>query len=376
MAWRFVVGDWDSTPSIALTRARARRVTWRLDAPADAAFTIDGRTEQAAAITELVSDLWVYRDGDLVFRGRIGATGDEITDKAHTCNMTAGDYRALLDSRILYDDDVLDFGDPVPVEQSDIAWALVEGTQARTAGDLGIVRGVGAVTGIERERHYEAGKHVGEAIAQLGRVIDGFEWSIDVADTDDDTPTLNVWYPNRGTDREVVLSLHESRPGRSGGGNVARVRRAVDPTGYGNAGRWSGTTGLVAEPREAADLATRPEGRFDVQIGQPDVLEQATLEEKADQGIEDVQVLAPAYVVQLRQGVWGGPGHVWLGDPVRLLVSSGRLELDASYRVLEVMAAPDESGGEVISLAVGAPTPTFTDRLPDLGRRVENLERR
>lgn len=373
-AWTFALGppapgggtDWE------LTAAKGRKVTFRLSGNSEASFTLDGRHGDATKIVELATDLHVLRadqpgvPADRLFRGRIGPTDDDVTANTHRMNVTALDYRALLQRRTLYSDSTLSWSG---LEQALIAWNLLQQTQIRPGGNLGITQGVGTSTGVARDRTYEAGDSIGQRVQELSEVIDGFEWDISTP-----SPTelkLDIW-PQRGTDRGVILEF---------GGLAASIRRTVDPGEYANALRLTGQQpeGGGTEPtpaeRAAADIATRPEGRWDRASGTNIVL-QDSLNDRADWQLADSQVVRPAYVVKLKAGAWRGPNHIWLGDPVRLVVRSGRLMVDTSLRVQEVAVDIADDGNESVTLSIGRPRPDYRLRASATEQRLSELERR
>lgn len=355
--WQFVL-DTEGV-RVEATKAKQRRVAWRLDDSAEASFTIRGTHEQAGAITELVTDLIVYVDGVPLYRGTVGPTGDELAGVGHDVNVSTGDYRARLHRRILYAANQLVW---TGVEQRTILWNLVQETQGNAGGDLGITDGTSSGAAVARDRTYAAGQNIGEAMDQLGRVIDGFEWEVDA------TLALNRWNPQRGENRGIVLDY---------GGLVRRARREVNPADFFTSLRLNGDDALVAEEREDVDIATRPEGRWDKQLGETSIVLQTTLEERADRLIEDGPVVQPSYVVTLAPDRWEGPGHIWLGDTVRLRIRSlPRLDVDAEMRVHEVAATLNTNGRPTIELVLNAPRPDFMRRLPHLSRRLTDLERR
>jgi hypothetical protein len=353
--WAFVLTDTAGKKIGELTAAKGRKLTARLSSPSEASFTIDGRHRQAAEIAERRTDLIVYRNGVKVFRGRVGAAQDQAGPDRHTVSpVTALDYRAVLDPRLTFT--ALTF---TGVDQSAIAWALITDTQGRTGGNLGITRGLGQTTGVLRDRTYEAGKSVGELITQLSEVINGFDWDI--------TPDLkfDVHYPQRGTDRGVVLDY---------GGTVKTFSRT--PGQYANVVRVSGADGVAPVVREVADLATRPEGRVEAQFGFPDVTQAATLAQKADRLLAELSAAEPSYTVTLK--TWGGPGELWLGDPVELVVKTGRLDEVSVRRVVEVDVDVDDSGVETVQVSLGQPSlrTRHLRRTNDVQRRLTELERR
>lgn len=358
--WRWAVGNHSSAvPELLLSNIKNRRVTWRLRSSADASFTMLGNDAQAGDVEELISDVWCYRDGDLVYRGRVGPTSDDIGVDRHGVTVTTGDYRAVLERRMLYADSTLVFA---AVDQADIAWSLIDDTQGRTGGALGITEGAHGPTGVTRDRTYEPGQYIAPLITQLGEVVDGFDWEID-ADL-----VFNVFHPERGSNGGVVLDY---------GGIVASVQRSVDPGAYFNALRLSGADALTAETREVAGLGVLPEGRWDRQAGEPSVLVQSALDERADLLIDEGAVISPTYVVTLKPDRWEGPSHIFLGDTVRLVVKSlPRLNVDVSQRVYEVTASIDDDGKETVSLAIGSSDTLRRRQAPDLSTRVADLERR
>ena len=67
---------------------------------------------------------------------------------------------------------------------------------------------------------------------------------------------------------------------------------------------------------------------------------------------------------------------MWLGDAVRLLVRSGRLNVDTVLRIVGLTIELDENEVETISLELGAHAPALADRLNSTATRLDRLERR
>lgn len=355
--WAFVVATRQGTALGELTAARGRRLSFRLDAPAEASCSLSGRDDQALLIDELRTDLIAYREGVRVFRGRIGPSADDLDPDGHTLGITAHDYRAMLDRRVLYAGDTRDF---LGVDQEAIGWSLIAATQARTAGDLGITRGASQSTGVLRDRSYETGKGVGEALAELGRVSNGFEWAID-ADL-----VYRVFSPQRGTTRAVVLAYP---------GNLRSVRRTLATNGFTNAGRVSGAEGVAAVEWEVAGLASSLEGRFDSQIGYTDVTEPATLAAKANYHSVEGSARRASYAVTFQAGGWGGPEELWVGDTVQLVVKSGRLRSSIVQRVVQIDIDAGDDGPENVTVTLGRTPADGVQRAVDTERRLRQLER-
>ena len=374
--WQLVLGPASGGHELALTRAQDRRYTARLTDNSDLSFSINGRTPQAAAITELRTDvhlLFTGEDGEtqILDRLRVGSTRDSIEDASHTVEVTCLDYRAVLERRILYGTDTLVF---TGEDQTDIAWSLINSTQNHAAGDLGIRKGIITdFTGVTRDRTYEAGDSIGQRIQELSEVLDGFDW--DILPEGASGLAFRAWYPQRGSQRGVVLIL---------GGMVASLTREVNPSDYANAIRYTGAAGDDENPgptpveREAGYLSLEgyPEGRWDAVFGDDSLTTQAALEDRAQWQLAQSQVVTPVYTVRLKRGAWKGPDHIWLGDTVQLVVPSGRLDVTTQQRVYEIAIDMDGDGGESVELTLGGPKPDFRRWPSQIERRLKGLERR
>jgi len=345
----------------SITEFESFSMEFNLNAPNTIpSLPIDGRAgPQVDDIIELASDIVVYRDDYKLFRGRIGYAQDSIGPNRHTVSLSAVDYRGILDRRIFWVDRAY-----TSTDQSNIAWDFIQYTQGLTGGNLGITRGVGQSTGINRDRDYEAGKNIGEALKQLSEVINGFEYEI--------SPNLefNLYYPERGQSTDFILEL---------GGTVDSATRTVSPQDFANAVRGHGdeTDGVtpVAE-RFAANLSTAPEGRYDANVWFPDVTRQNTTNDKTDFELQKRSQFLPSYSMTVKPGRWHSPDDLWLGDTALVVIRSGRLNVVGNYRVQEAKISLDSSDDEEIHFTAGAPTPTFDKTIRTFKTTLSELERR
>jgi len=367
--WTFAVGAWTGLPDTALPEATGRRATWKLLGNSDVTFTLDSELPEASQIHELITDLWIFWKTRPLFRGRIGSTSDTGDGATYTTTFNAADYRELLRRRQLYEGDSLYYSQ---LDQAQVGLNVISQTQARSGGNLGIVPGVGQTTGvIAPATTYPAGKSVGEAIDQLSLVENGFDFDFGVVLDANRRPTtgltFDVYYPQRGTDRQVFLD----HPGR-----IASFTRGAVASDYANALRVTGDTALAAIRVEAPHLESRPEGRWDAQFGDTSILQSSTLAARAKGELAIRQFTRASWTVTLEPDVWQGPDHIWIGDPVTLVVQKGRLNVVETLRVQEFTLALDSSAAPTISLTLGAPPPRAKWDLRRLDRRLTALERR
>lgn len=364
-AWMPAAGvRWDLTahlpgqaePLFDLAGARGVKVVFRLREPSTLEWSMRGADPVLPEIVELGTDVLAWRNGVRLSRFRVAPSTDEVTEDDHTVGFQAFDYRGILNRRALFDQVVFTTED-----QSDIAWALIEAAQAEDGGTLYLARGVGAVTGVDRDRTYEAGKSIGEALTQLASVIDGFDF-----DTGPDG-TFDIYYPQRGVAREFVAHL---------GATVSRLGRQVDVDGFANAVRFNGADTTTPQERVAADIDTRREGRWDAQVGDPELTVQATVNERADAELATRDDIRPTYTVTLKPGTWNGPETLWLGDTCRLVARTGRLDVNTTVRVEEITVDVGDDGGETVQLTFDRAAPSLIRRLAGNQSRLTNLERR
>jgi hypothetical protein len=340
-------------------------------------------------------------DGVPLYTGRVGASRDEIVDDVHTVSYETADTRALLGRRAWHGNKTWVHG-----EQADILRDLVAHTQSQPGGDLSIVTTGLPVTGaIVPGRIIEPRVVILDEIQALANAgpgtpagTPGFEWDVAPGWVN---RQLQLWYPRRGANRGVVLDYTyvADRPRSS---IVSNISRQLDPATYANATHTTGgsysymvqmtvtdeetgdpttqlvevTVPTVPESRAAADIASRPEGLWESTLSYPDIQRQPELAARADRDLVEMQTLVPSYAVTLRRNAWDGPDHVWLGDTVRLIVRSGRVDEDVSVRVQEVALSLGPDGEEDVTLTLGTPTGSLLADLRRMERRVALPERR
>lgn len=340
--WTWSYGPGASASSPGATReladAKGRVCTWRVDGHAFAQFTIDGRSDEASGIVERRDDLWVYRDGSLLFRGRIVGAEDQIDATEHAVQFLAVDYRGMLSQAAKVTTTVPTY---TGVDPAQIAWQLVQHRQAQTGGDWGITEGVGSTSGYGGRdlNTLVAGKPIGEAIDELLRREDGGEWEISPA------LELNRWWPQRGTVRDAVLDY---------GGVITRVTKSLPE--FGNAAIATGNEATTPVGKVTADVGTDERGRWSIGQGFPSVKEQTTVAAKAQWLVDQASTIEHAWRATFAARRWDGPDHVWIGDTVNLRVQSGRLSIAGAHRVAELQAVCGDHGTETISVGlVGVP---------------------
>lgn len=339
--YRYAVGDGNaSAPTAQLRDARARSYSLRLETHGEARFTLNGDTDVttgadpiAALITLLRTDLWIYRDDELVWRGRIVTDQDAVSENAYSVPFGAVDYGGLLRRRGIWPGNTLVF---VGEDQADIVWTLVDESQALTGGDWGITRGL-APAGTPRDRSYDTFNSLRSRIDELAAVDGGFDWAISPA------KALDVWTPRRGGDLDDVVDL---------GGAIVALTRTGQPDQFANAGGALGAQGTTPATAESATLGTDPRGRWEAVDTSTSIVLQATLDDRAQYLVDRGAQPPTSWSVKLRPGYWRGPTHIGPGDTLNLRAERGRLNVDVRARVYQIDVTPGDEGVENVTMTL------------------------
>lgn len=332
--YNFVVGS--GTPQYVLANVKETSLKFGLKDASSVSFSLNQLDTIATNIVELVTDLWVYRNGDLIFRGRIGPSQDNLDANSGYVSFTAFDYRGLLGRRFIYDSDTAYWaGEDVAT----IAKSMLDATQARTSGNLGITTGVGFPTlGVVRtEVEVQVGSSIGSALDDLQESkVRGFDWEVD--------PLLKLnMYAKRGTTTTKYLEYK---------GSIKSLTRNYNTDDFANAILASG--GDITDPiaLESSTLASDIRGRWESESSWPDAETQELLNDRTEYLLEQVNVVPEEYNVDLSEGFWTGRTHIWLGDQITLLINYGRMSIGKVVRVHEVSISPDGNGAEQIQMVL------------------------
>jgi hypothetical protein len=349
-----------------------------LNAPDTAEFSINGRDEQAEAISSFRTDLKIYRNGgtgpELIFRGRILETGDDIDEDTHTVTVPAVDYRGWLERRIVYVDRTL-----TNMTQYNLAWELVRGdavggAQYGPGGNLNIARGpwVGNLHLRDKVRTHvvEAGQSIPDALDAVSNLWEGFEWWITPPPSGVGLSFYTGWRGRDAIDLPLVY-----------GTTVRTVSRTLNVGEYANSIRVSGGSENQQTPAPSAivivpDIESRVEGRMAVQIGDNDRKTQALVDAFAQGELYRRGTIVPAYKFGLKPNIYDGGDSIAVGDRADFRVRSGRLDVVGNDRVHTIDVAITDDGTEVVDVTMSTIREGLLLLLKKTPERLERLERR
>lgn len=374
MGWRFTAIPSFGQGEFELTDAYNRGLTVRLDQFSEGTFTIDGRSPQAALLTEYQTDILAYRDGQLHARGRMvgGQAPETLTaDGQHLRTVTFRDYRARYDRVLLFPTDKKSWtGDTGDIPRQLLAQANSHtGMSAAHTWVATAAQNPGPTVGNVQQQDFSAMQSFTACVDQLAQQDPGgFEWTID------EHLQLRIYPGGMGS---VKASPYEWP-----GGKIASITKQVDDTSYGNAVFATGGanalgTALPTQIVSPPDENTRPEGRWDLTVANNDIVHTATLLAYANWKLGVATSQPVSYQAVLTPGAWQGRSDLWVGDTVPLIVRSGVLDVHTGIRCteLDITCGEDGDGSESVTAVFGRPRTTIRDRLRTTRMRLDAVER-
>jgi hypothetical protein len=145
-------------------------------------------------------EVYVIRDGVRVWGGYLWAAFPNTDDKE--MRFASEGWLSRLSRRYIDADHF-----KVDTEQLDLAWSLINFTQSKTEGDLGITRFNPAEdSGIERTRRYHAWEryNIADELIALTEVANGFDFEITA------NKEWKTYFPQKGTVKPVVFDLEKN----------------------------------------------------------------------------------------------------------------------------------------------------------------------
>ena len=381
-----------------LTDARSRKLVQALNQPATLSFTLDGRSPAAQSIQELSHDVIGWRWDDqtnkdvLAFRGVIAQSQDTLSEQAHTVAFTCHDYLAMMKRRYLTAATPRVF---TAVDQDTIASTLIglATTVTSANGATNFYPGSylpmsymyvssdgtqrAAPSGQVRDRTFPGQTNLGEALDNLSKVINGFDYDLWPTSDNWGSDTVRIFYPYQGVQRSSPQLVY--------GSTVSTITRNVDSADYANYQRNVGNNGS-ADPAaaqlfgeawnaDANNVTVATQGLWMNAANASDVVLKQTLMDKANGDLGRSGLLIPHYAAGLRPGAysWGNPN---MGDVVPLIIQSGRLNVNTTIRVVGITYDIGDDGQEDVQLVLGRPDTTIADIFGSTDRDVDALARR
>ena len=239
--WKFKIKNPSTGNFVAnLQNARKRWFVERLNDQTEAGFVLDADdTKCIPAILNLgINELYIYYGDTLKWAGQLVSARKIARGNDIYWEVRAKDWVSLLSKRFCGVESLREF---TTTDAGQIAWTLIDETQALANGDFGITEGT-IQTSQTRSPTYDK-KNILEAIRELsnigkdGQSNYGFDFEI--------TPlkVFNLYYPYKGTIRNGVVFRYP--------GNCENFEAFVDSWGiinheWGLGRHWTGQTAIVS----------------------------------------------------------------------------------------------------------------------------------
>lgn len=279
----------------------------------------------------------LYRDGVLRF---MGVLGEPFVDGPDSVSCVAYDPFFFLKAAHVGDTTLADVT-YTGTDAGAIAWDLIESLGYETHLRQGSI-----AASVSRDRTYEPGKSIAEAITQLAEVDGGFYFRVDPVDGAGATfGEFTVLYPDAGVNRERVrFEFGDGTLGNISGEGL-EVERFLPVNAVVAVGNAQNEGDPVPVASASSTESQTEYGVFPEWLALSDVVDSATLQEHAD---EELRADPP---VALRfNAVEGGP-MLWddfdIGDTVQVRVDNGRTLVTGPVRVNQVtLEVDDDTGAE------------------------------
>lgn len=274
-------------------------LTENLDDGCSISFDTRGDSAAALNIDELASDVLLSQNTTLLHRMRIvgvsqtwGPSGEDDVAAQAVC------YRRLLKKAHVRT--VQTFAG---VSQGTIVWDLIQHAQAATGGNLGITLN-SAGPAVLRDRTYEAGKNIFDAISELTQVSNGLTWEISP------TLALTVSQPSAYPTNTMPLEM---------GGIARSMSRPSSASQFANAVIVSGDAQTtVPYVAATAGIGTDPRGRWERFASFSDISIQATLVEQGDGLLEESISPASTWTIECEPEMYFLVGNHQVGEFVTI----------------------------------------------------------
>lgn len=298
--------------------------------------------------------LYVDRNGILVWGGVIW--GRTYNSSSQTVTYNAREWISYFERRRITQD--VEF---TQIDQLVIAKTLVEDAQAKPYGDIGVIYNTeGQTTSgilIDRVYYYYELKGVFQAIQDLSRQGDGFDFHIDVSyDETTGLPTkaFNTYYPRSGliySPTNINVPVFEFPAG-----NIVEYEYPEDGSIAANTvyalGAGSNEGKLISE---AQDVERFAEGwaLLEDQQNYSDITDQSVLDSLSVGAVTALSY--PPITMKITVPAFVNPefGSYEVGDDCRIVIKDDRFPqgFDEVYRIVGVSVQPGEDGPERVTLS-------------------------
>lgn len=299
------------------------------------------------------TSLYVERDGTLVWGGIVWGRSYSSSDQ--TLVFQAREFESYFEKRR-----ILTTYTASGVDQLQVAKALVDQIQSLPSGSLGIT--VPSLTsGVLVTKNYYGyeQKPLSEALYELSRADNGFDWNIDVSysSTGSIVKYLDLAYPRRGV---AYSSSNTAIPMLELPGNMVTYTYPEEGGSIANTMFGVGSGSGIGQTRSTQTSSAQ------ITAGWPVLEQSVSLTDYTDQTLLDeitqahlAAALNPIVVMEVVTEAFNDPilGSFKQGDDIRVRITDDRFPdtLDFTRRIAKYSVQPGENGPERITFSLVIP---------------------
>ena len=342
--YNFILRNTQTDESVEFEAARSRKLSWVLNRAGTCSFVLDISDDKLKAMAPNTRGIWeilVYRDGRMIWAGRVWDVSDDISGDGGTVTITAKEILHVLSEKrfitgVTY----------TGVDAGQIAWNMINFTQIKAGGDLGITQG-NIVPTQARDRTFEE-EPIGEEIIALTEVIRGFDFVMSPTLQLDSQGVFSV-FQKKGVIQEN-LSLEYGEDTLDNITSFSRKRSLTTVANYIKAfGEGMGSAMGISIQQDNTLIASTL--LLEDNISFKSVSRQTTLDDHAKEELRVSKVERPIYDLTI-SNVSDLLGRFDTGDSISVVVKLGYMNVSEIMRIYAIELSIDDSGQENISLTV------------------------
>lgn len=330
MTWRVDIENRSSVTQISDLPFKALTVNWVLNAPGAVDLTLNpyDALMVMADLNPGEFQLAVYRNSTRIWAGYIwGQRVGMAQNKDHTLSLTAEGYYSALRSRVVTSD--LIYNNQLV---QDIMWGLIDHTQTKTHGNLGLTQGLHSGGSQRIDRDYCALEYpiISDSIDEIVSLDDGCDWAIGPNLSYANDKLWRTYQPRRGSDLSGSVTIDQSQ--------ISRMTYEINGSTLANLIYNSGTDDCNPPVEITEDTTSQTTYGLMEAVQQLDQSKKRDLIKHGDRFIRNYK--NPSWTAEVTYFENNGPalGAFDVGDRIALSDSTGFSTFSKTMRCMSIQA--------------------------------------
>ena len=313
----------------------------KLNGIGECSFDMEIQSEKAVLdnFIPYVSYVVVKKNKDIVWYGPISHLTGNYQDVSGSLSITA--YTPLFHFTSRFTENSLVFRQ---IDQTVIAWNLINTVQSRTFGNL-LISNNSSASGILRDREYQYG-NITDLLLNLSNIINGFDFDFTpIIDSNFDLigTNFNTYYPFKGTLRNDLPSLKI-------GENIQAFGFSLDNNFYNQLTVLGSGTGEAVTILSGNNTLSGGYNRIERIEKDSNIVLQSTLQTRANTSIQNNSIPKTNIEMEINSAVRPFLTEFQLGDSLFIDAKLKNNQIFKNYgRISQLSIAVDINGKETIN---------------------------